>query len=197
MAKKEDRRIKKSKKSIKKSFIDLIHEKGFGAISVHDIAERADINRGTFYLHYQDKFDLFEKYVDELLNELIKTIEISNEEKEKVKDGIRDCEPYVQFFKHFQEHSYFYEAMFSYKGDTYFYIRFIDVFKRHFCQEFKELKVNEEQLKVDKDFLIHSMIYAHFGSINYWLANGMSDSPETMGAQLNTLLHSISRLNHD
>jgi len=48
MAKKEDRRIQKSRKTIKKAFIELLDEKGFGNISVHDIAEKADISRGIF-----------------------------------------------------------------------------------------------------------------------------------------------------
>ncbi|WP_077324852.1 TetR/AcrR family transcriptional regulator [Virgibacillus siamensis] len=191
MAKKEDRRIKKSKQSIKKAFINLIHEKGFGAISVHDIAERADINRGTFYLHYKDKFDLFEKYVDELLNELIVTIELSNQEKELISQREIKERDYIEFFNHFQKHACFYKAMFNYKGDTYFYNRFFDVFKSHFCKEFKELKINDEQLKVDKAFLIHFMVYAHFGSINYWLESDMTDSPETMGEQFNTLLNAL------
>ncbi|WP_010529514.1 TetR/AcrR family transcriptional regulator [Lentibacillus jeotgali] len=198
MAKKEDRRIRKSRQLIKEAFIDLMHEKGFRGISVYDIADKADINRGTFYLHYQDKFDLFEKYVDELLNELIATIEISNQEKETLnKQKMRERQPYVEFFKHFQEHACFYEAMFKYQGDTYFYNRFIDIFKNHFCQEIKKLRIHDDWLKVDKAFLIHSMVYAHLGSINYWIENGMSDSAETMGEQLNTLLCAIARVGHD
>ena len=54
------------------TFIDLLAEKGFEKITVNDIAERADINRGTVYLHYVDKFDLLDKcvetYVELLLN---------------------------------------------------------------------------------------------------------------------------------
>lgn len=199
MAKKEDRRIQKSRRTIKKAFIELLDEKGFGNMSVHDIAERADINRGTFYLHYQDKFDLFEKYVDELLSELISTLEITNREKEKIKSGKRerDSEPYVQFFKHFQDHSYFYKSMFSYKGGPYFYDRFIDVLKKHYVQGLNTLDICEGQLKTDKDLLIHFMVHAHFGVINYWLQNDMSDPPESMGKQLSVLLSSMSKVNRD
>lgn len=199
MTKKEDRRIQKSRRTIKKAFIELLDEKGFGNMSVHDIAERADINRGTFYLHYQDKFDLFGKYVDELLSELISTLEITNREKEKIKSGKRerDSEPYVQFFKHFQDHSYFYKSMFSYKGGPYFYDRFIDVLKKHYVQGLNTLDICEGQLKTDKDLLIHFMVHAHFGVINYWLQNDMSDSPESMGKQLSVLLSSMSKVNRD
>lgn len=194
MRKNEDRRIQKSKNSIIKAFIDLIHEKDLGEITVNDIAKKSNINRGTFYLNYRDKFDLFEKYVDELLNELIATIEISNQEKEKIKNGIRDNEPYIQFFNHFQKHDHFYKAMFSYKGGPYFYIRFIEVLKEHFFQGFKKLDVCEEHLKVKKEFLIQFIVHALFGIIDYWLKNNMSESPEKMGEQLNILLSSMSKV---
>lgn len=53
-----DLRIKRTQKSIKNAFYELIEEKGFDHISVKDITERAMISRNTFYLHYNDKFDL-------------------------------------------------------------------------------------------------------------------------------------------
>ena len=51
-----DLRIKRTQKSIKNAFYELIEEKGFDHISVKDITERAMISRNTFYLHYNDKF---------------------------------------------------------------------------------------------------------------------------------------------
>lgn len=53
-----DRRIQKTRQSIMNTFIDLLAEKGFEKITINDIAERANINRGTVYLNYVDKFDL-------------------------------------------------------------------------------------------------------------------------------------------
>jgi len=38
-------------------------ERGFAAVTVQDIAERAGINRATFYAHYDDKFALFDQMV--------------------------------------------------------------------------------------------------------------------------------------
>lgn len=194
MAKKEDRRIQKSRKHIKHAFTELIQEKGLGEISVHEIAEKADINRGTFYLHYQDKYDLFEKYVDELLDELIMVIEPSNQEKRKMitgEVGRKRRENYQQFFKHFQMHACFYQAMFSYKGGPYFYDRFLEELKKYFCREFKAFGVIENNVKVEENFLVNFIVYAFFGVVKYWFASDMSDSPETMGDQLDTLLCSM------
>ncbi|MDO4925716.1 MAG: TetR/AcrR family transcriptional regulator [Turicibacter sp.] len=54
----EDRRVRRTKQLIKQSLIELMHEKEFKEITVKDITERADLNRGTFYLHYVDIYDL-------------------------------------------------------------------------------------------------------------------------------------------
>lgn len=65
-----DLRIKRTQKSIKNAFYELIEEKGFDHISVKYITERAMISRNTFYLHYNDKFDLLNKICDELVFKL-------------------------------------------------------------------------------------------------------------------------------
>ncbi|MHC1783440.1 MAG: TetR/AcrR family transcriptional regulator [Anaerolineaceae bacterium] len=62
-----DRRIIRTKLAIHEAFVFLIKRKGFDAMLVSDIAEQANINRGTFYLHYQDKFDLLEKTQTEII----------------------------------------------------------------------------------------------------------------------------------
>lgn len=69
---KEDLRITKTKQSIKDSFIELVKKKGYNKVSVTDIVEIAQINRNTFYLHYEDKEDL----VKHLLNDSAKRMEI-------------------------------------------------------------------------------------------------------------------------
>ncbi|ARQ05761.1 DNA-binding transcriptional regulator EnvR [Macrococcoides canis] len=66
----EDRRIRKTKESIKSAYFELLKEKPFKDITVNQIAEKADINRGTFYLHYLDKFDLREQLENEVLEQL-------------------------------------------------------------------------------------------------------------------------------
>ncbi|MGN1420245.1 MAG: TetR/AcrR family transcriptional regulator [Eubacterium sp.] len=73
MAKKDgtlDLRIKRTQKAIKESFFILVEEKGFEHISVKDITDRAMISRNTFYLHYEDKYDLLNKICDDLMRKL-------------------------------------------------------------------------------------------------------------------------------
>ena len=54
---KEDRRIRITKKAIKESLIELLQEYPIAKISVKMICESADINRSTFYAHYNDQSD--------------------------------------------------------------------------------------------------------------------------------------------
>ena len=56
-----DPRVKRTRSLIQQAFSELLAEKGFGAITVQNITERAEINRATFYAHYPDKFALLEE----------------------------------------------------------------------------------------------------------------------------------------
>lgn len=64
-----DTRIRVTKKMIKESFIELLKTNPLNKISVTQICKKAEINRVTFYKYYQDVFDLYEKLVDELIEE--------------------------------------------------------------------------------------------------------------------------------
>lgn len=70
MKQKEDLRITRTKKLIKDAFINLMQEKSYEHITIQDIAEKAMINRNTFYLHYVDKVDLLQKMSNACLDDL-------------------------------------------------------------------------------------------------------------------------------
>jgi AcrR family transcriptional regulator len=59
----EDRRSRRSRELLKRSFLELMREKGFTAMTVKDITDRADVHRGTFYAHFPDKFALLEQTI--------------------------------------------------------------------------------------------------------------------------------------
>lgn len=70
MPMKTDLRVIKSKKAIKDAFLQLIKEKSYGNITITDIANKAMINRKTFYMHYETKENLYNEITDELLEEI-------------------------------------------------------------------------------------------------------------------------------
>ncbi len=55
-----DPRVKRTRNLIFRAFGELLAEKGFQAITVQDIAYRAEINRATFYAHFPDKYALLQ-----------------------------------------------------------------------------------------------------------------------------------------
>ena len=65
---KEDRRTRYTRQVIKEAFLKLLEEKEYPKITVTEICRLAEINRGTFYLHYYDTADV----LDDLLNEILK-----------------------------------------------------------------------------------------------------------------------------
>lgn len=60
-----DPRVKRTRKLLKQALGSLLSEKSFEATSVRDIAERATVNRVTFYAHYKDKYDLASSLIRE------------------------------------------------------------------------------------------------------------------------------------
>jgi AcrR family transcriptional regulator len=58
-----DPRIKRTRQLLHRAFTELLSEKSFEDITVHDIAERSTVNRATFYDHFPDKFALLEDLI--------------------------------------------------------------------------------------------------------------------------------------
>ncbi|OZB95185.1 TetR/AcrR family transcriptional regulator [Paenibacillus sp. XY044] len=66
-----DRRIERTRQLLRQGFVEMIREKGFSAMSVQDIAERANVSRGTFYIHYTDKYMLLDHVIRDNFGKLL------------------------------------------------------------------------------------------------------------------------------
>ena len=64
-----DHRTRVTKILIRKAFTDLLKKKPIQSISIKELCEAAQINRGTFYTHYADIYDLLEKMEEEMMEE--------------------------------------------------------------------------------------------------------------------------------
>ena len=73
----EDRRAVRTKKAIRTAFLSLLEEKSLNQITVAELSRRADLGRGTFYLHYKDVYDLYEHIEDDLYGELVQIFDDS------------------------------------------------------------------------------------------------------------------------
>ncbi|MGG1550980.1 TetR/AcrR family transcriptional regulator [Paenibacillus ferrarius] len=79
-----DPRVIRTRRLLQDAFASLIQEKDFELITVRDIAERATVNRATFYAHFVDKFEILEVRLMEsfmtIMNPRINGHEVLNEE---------------------------------------------------------------------------------------------------------------------
>ena len=66
-----DLRVKKTKRAIRSAFYELIKEKPLEKITVTEIAARAEINKTTFYAHYETVYDLVDQLEQEAVGEVI------------------------------------------------------------------------------------------------------------------------------
>src|SRR5699024_2162369 len=89
----EDRRVRKTQNAIKLAFIQLLNEKDLDKITISDITHKADINRGTFYFHYEDKYMLLNKMENDYIEELSNTLST----KDKFYVGM-DAEAFARIF---------------------------------------------------------------------------------------------------
>lgn len=72
-----DRRTLRTRRRLRDALLSLTLEKGYDAVTVEDITDRADLGRTTFYLHFGDKETLFLSAIDNIANELVKQVDLS------------------------------------------------------------------------------------------------------------------------
>jgi AcrR family transcriptional regulator len=70
MLKKPDRRKTRTRRLLRDALLGLILEKGYDQVTVQDIADRANLGRATFYLHFVDKEDLLMSSLREMFDDL-------------------------------------------------------------------------------------------------------------------------------
>ena len=66
-----DPRTKRTRQLLQRAFIELFQEKSFASISIQDIAERATVNRATFYAHFPDKYALLDSIMREQFQKVV------------------------------------------------------------------------------------------------------------------------------
>jgi len=71
MEKQQDPRVLRTRQLIRESFIELLQSIPFESITIKDIAQKATINRATFYTHYEDKYALLDEVIEQAFKEMI------------------------------------------------------------------------------------------------------------------------------
>lgn len=84
----DGRRVKMTKALLKTSLIELMKTKSIHTISIKEICSGADINRSTFYRHYNTQYDLYDEIVNELLSSLIDAYTSSRNNGDSIQESI-------------------------------------------------------------------------------------------------------------
>jgi AcrR family transcriptional regulator len=176
-----DRRIQKSKHAIMEAFVTLVLEKDLENITIGEIAEKANVNRGTIYLHFTDKYDLRDKCLDYYLTQLTQTC-IQDHKVEKL--ASMSC--LVHTFEHLEVNFNFYSSMLSNKESPVFRKRMKEIFKVGLINH---LDLSEK--KVKKEISIEFLVSAGVGVLEWWIYNSKPYPAPIIAEQLWQLFNSI------
>ncbi len=189
-----DRRAIRTKKMIKKAVYELLDKKNFNDISITDITEQADINRGTFYLHYVDKFDLIEKLENEILEELMNFAKDTTFEDVFIFDErlnqvvINQPVPFIKkIFEFLQTNEILAKAFLGANADPKFRDRLKDFILHRLKDNSFITSVNINNFIVPSEYFISYIMSAHLGVVLQWVNSGMKESPDEMALILTRL----------
>ncbi|UFT99884.1 TetR/AcrR family transcriptional regulator [Radiobacillus kanasensis] len=175
-----DRRINKSKSALRDALILLMENSSFEKITITEIVQHANLNRGTFYRHYQTKEELLEDMIDDVMNDLIHSYRSPylNTDKFFVQEL---TSPKIKIFEHVYSYSKFYSAIVSSNAIPGFQQKICDTLKQLSRQD---LGLSNIESHVDINFLTSYYAYAIFGLIMEWIQGGFKYTPVFMAEQL-------------
>jgi AcrR family transcriptional regulator len=180
---KVDRRITKSQEAIKKAFIELMCEKNFDNITIQNVADRANVNRGTVYLHYLDKFDLLGKLIEEHINKLR---ELCDSASEMDLDFIDST---VMWYEYFENNYLFFSTMLASSGAPHFRIQFLNLLVEELKGEVDVTKGKNQGL--NEDIIIQFIATSYVGLVEWWFSNEMPFTPRVMAKEIGDLIERI------
>ena len=107
-----DPRVKRTKKMFKNALKELmLSNKDYMDITVKELCEKAELNRRTFYLHYE--------YIDDVLADIQKDFSQEFYEATKQYDHIKDIEPVVKVFFDIHDSNPIYEKIILSPAEDY------------------------------------------------------------------------------
>ncbi|WP_283679708.1 TetR/AcrR family transcriptional regulator [Lentilactobacillus sp. Marseille-Q4993] len=172
-----DKKNEETNNKIIKAFLDTLAEKSFEEISVRDISTKAGVNRGTFYRHFLDKYDLLDKIEDrflQVLEQIPRGFINRNIPDSQMKANLRD---YLRsLFVIVKDNSEMLARLFSDNGDQ----RFKTKFKDHLAERIRtglNHTVNAENT-LNLDLAIEFISAADTATVEYIIDHPELDSDE-------------------
>lgn len=180
---KADRRVRRTNALLVQALTRLLLEKDLKDISVLELTELADINRGTFYLHYKDIYDLYEKTENGILD---KFNNIIKKHQRKTSKGI-PFPAVLDALEFLAENADICLAILR-TNDTAFLSKLIEMNKPKNLDEWK--LVFGEGKEGFYEFYYSFITSGCVGVIHSWFMNGMKETPKKMAELIEQMMMS-------
>lgn len=184
-----DRRIQKTQDAIIEAFVELMAEKNFEQITINEIADRANVNRGTIYLHYVDKYDLLHQCIETHLNQLFTNClpdgDIAN---------LSSKTAMLRTFEYLEQHAFFYSTMLTNKGVPAFRNRLLTMAIQSLDKQIDMSGINRD---MNKEILVQFLASAAVGVLEWWIAHSMPYPATDMVEHLWLLLERFQMVNKE
>ena len=164
-----DRRVRRTRARLEQAMLELLREKDARSITVRELTERADVNRGTFYAHYKDVFDLLDQMEQALFQRLTQLL--SSYSTQDLQNGLT---PLLRL------------AFLDQRTQDSFFRR-LDQLIYEKCQEDWQglfLPVDQQLWGCCLDFLVSGAV----GLARGWMGRGFQEEPEQMAQLANRLI---------
>lgn len=176
---KMDCRVRKTRALLLQGLVKMMENHDIQDISVKELTELVDINRGTFYLHYDDIYDMLHKVEDEMFREFNEIMEQEPLGTPTLSsDGLL-----LEFFRFLDRHRDLARVMTGPHGDLTFVNRLKDQIKK------RTLRFLESaQSDANYEYLCSFIITGCVGVVETWLKEATPQSPEEMAEILGNML---------
>ena len=169
-----DRRVRKTRRQLRECLITLLKEKKVQDITVRELTDMADLNRGTFYLHYKDVFDLLEKTEAELqedFNQLVcKHYAVDLKQRPSV--------IFNEIYSLVYDNADLIEILLGENGDLNFVNRLKQLIREKCLKDWMEVFRSGNAAAFDAFFSF--IVSGCIGLVQYWLQTGLKETPEQM-----------------
>ena len=180
--KKEDRRVRRTKKLLTQALTQLLQQKQVNEITVKELTDLADMNRGTFYLYYKDIFDMIEKIEDELFENLngIIALRENADVTEQAKPILRDL------FAFIDENQEMCRVLLSPNGDMNFLHRLNEVVREKCRSAWLALRKDRDDDAFDYHYSF--VVFGCAGLIRAWVNRDCPESAEEMAEMADRMI---------
>lgn len=190
--KRMDVRYIRAEDAITKAFLKLVSDIGFYAITVKDITDLADVSRGTFYQHYDDKYALLNSFEEKIKADLLAAL-IPGRIPFK-EDAVK--ERVIRLFTYCEQNLYMMRALFGRKGDAEFQQRMKDMLWEEVFAQHINYAGLAKKLDIPADYLREYVNSSHYRVFQTWLEKDKRESPEEI-AEIYLKLSVISPVRKD